>query len=137
MDIIGSWKIAAMMRLNAASEFCWKTAEELMEEDDPELAQQLSVLTVFTEDGAVLTVMPIPENVSKEEIDAVIASGQAELWGDGMIVLQKHEWKQEDGKLLYNTGAHGEVLGEEISPWIELSFDGEELVLPFIRLARA
>ena len=71
----------------------------------------------------------------KEELDAAAAAGELELCGD-MIILERKRWKEEDGKLLYDTGVKGEVLGEAVSPWVEVKFADDMMELPMMRLIR-
>ena len=56
---------------------------------------------------------------------------------DGVAVFGVTEWKNEDGRILYNTGVEGEVLGEEVSPWIELEEKDGVIELQMMRLERA
>ena len=47
---------------------------------------------------------------------------------NGFCVMKKsdvYDWKEEAGKFLYDTRQEREVLGEKISAWDDLKFDGE------------
>ena len=134
MNIIGNWKIAQMLGIDENFNPVWKTAEELLEGGD-DYAALLSSTMQFTDDGSVLTVARIPEGTPKEELDAAAAAGELELCGD-MIILERKRWKEEDGKLLYDTGVKGEVLGEAVSPWVEVKFADDMMELPMMRLIR-
>ena len=81
----------------------------------------LRAVVEFTAEGKVLWCIPIPAEVTQEQIDAAIASGELSLNEDGLMTLEEKAWKEENGKLMYDTGAKGEVLGEEISPWVEIT----------------
>ena len=50
----------------------------------------------------------------------------------------KHVWKEEDGKILYNTNITGEIFDEELSPWaeIEADADGNITLMGVLRLMR-
>ena len=86
-------------------------------------------ITVFNDNGTVETIMPIPEGATAEELEDVEIR-------DGMAVIDTKQWKNEDGKNLYNSEIQGEVLGEEVSPWIEIKEVGDMIELESIRLAR-
>lgn len=125
MEIIGSWKIDEALRYQVSDTGVtqvWQKAagilaDESIDEDDKTM---LRAEIAFTEDGKVQWILPLPENVSQEEIDEAAAAGELTLLDDGRFVVEEKEWKEEDGKVMYNTGVKGEVFGEEVSPWIEL-----------------
>jgi hypothetical protein len=37
-----------------------------------------------------------------------------------MLGIERKEWKEQDGKVSFNTGTKGEVLGEAVDPWMEI-----------------
>ena len=83
----------------------------------------------FTEDGRVLNLAPIPEELSQEDIDEAVKSGEMELY-DGYIKLSEYRWKAEDGKYYFDTHIKGEFLGEELSSWVEIPvIDGKIEIL--------
>ena len=90
----------------------------------------------FTEDGKVLNLSPIPEDLSQEEIDEVIESGEYELY-EGYIKLTEYRWKTEHGKYYLDTNIRGEVLGEEVSPWEEISVVDGIMETMTVRVAKA
>ena len=69
-------------------------------------------------------------------IDKAVAEG-CEVVGS-CIVAGKHVWKEEDGKILYNTNITGEIFDEELSPWaeIEADADGNITLMGVLRLTR-
>ena len=79
--------------------------------------------------------MTLPADCTQEQIEEVIAEGKEIR--DGMMVLDCKEWKTEDGKTLFNGGTGGEVLGEEVSPWIELQEVDGLIEVEFVRYGRA
>ena len=88
MDIIGKWNITATMAFNSrTSSLEWRTAAEIMADENAEdhLKESLAYSYIFTEDGKVMVVMPIPEDTTKEEIDAAVAAGEIQLCGDSAI----------------------------------------------------
>ena len=48
---------------------------------------------------------------------------------DGMVIMEQHAWKEENGEYFYDTGVEGEVLGEQIDPYAKLEPD-EDGCLP-------
>ena len=91
-------------------------------------------ITEFRQDGTVCDLLRIPQDMPQEEIDNAIAAGY-ELAGD-FLVAGKHAWKEENGKIFYNTNINGEILGEELSPWAEIAedADGNITLMEILRL---
>ena len=123
MDVVGLWKIKAAMQWDEkAMGLVQKNVEDILA--DPNLdggdKKMLYVKFLFTEDGWVKTLMDIPEDMPKEELDELVDSGEFELHDD-KLVLEKKEWKEEDGKVKFNSGTKGEVLGEAVDPWTEIT----------------
>ena len=90
----------------------------------------------FTEDGRVLNLAPLPDGVSQEEIDEAVKAGQIELY-DGYMKLTEYNWKTENGKNYLDTRIKGEVLGEEVSPWEEISVVDGRMETMTVRVAKA
>ncbi|MDO4842178.1 MAG: hypothetical protein Q3982_05825 [Phoenicibacter congonensis] len=86
---------------------------------------------IFTEDGRALTTFALPEDMPKEELDELLASGEMKLYDDSTMILEEKAWKEEDGKLFYDTEAKAEVLGEKLSSWVSIkqTADGIELLM--------
>ncbi|MBR3298389.1 MAG: hypothetical protein IKI64_04215 [Clostridia bacterium] len=141
MDIIGKWRVCAMRRMGENG-LEWAPAETLLEEakaeQDKDSIMLLNALYVFEPDGRVITAMKLPEGVSREEIEQAVAAGQIELYGEDRFTTgETQEWKLEDGKLMYDTGISGEVLGEPVSSWVEIEEVDGAIELPLMRLIRA
>ncbi len=118
MDIIGKWNVTAIMAFNSrTSSLEWRTAAEIMADENAEdyLKESLAYSYIFSEDGKVSVVMPIPADTSKEEIDAAVAEGAIQLCGEDTILMEEKAWKEENGRFFLDTGVKGEVLGEEVS----------------------
>ena len=115
MSLVGRWKIVEAIRFNENFEPEWAPIEEILadEELEPEDKIMYSSFMDFTEDGRVLNLSPIPEDLSQEEIDEVVENGEYELY-DGYIKLAEYSWKTEDGKYYFvDTHIKGEILGDE------------------------
>lgn len=122
MNVIGTWKIAEVYTFDEDFNKVLKTVDEVMNdpETDGDTRMTLTADFEFCDDGMLYVKALLPEGISQEEIDEAVAAGEITLCGEGRFILGSHEWKEEDGKLLYNSGIQGEVLGEEVSPWEEL-----------------
>lgn len=112
MNIIGTWKVthvqglddagnAELLNEEAYKEFLTKSGypADRMKERMIAFGQKIR----FTEEKYVETMLPIPDEVSQEEIDKIVASGDAEIV-DGMMVLcasdpeDAIQWKEENGQ---------------------------------------
>ena len=123
MEILGVWKIKTAQTFDAATmKLVEKNVEDILADtsisDDDK--QMLNAKFIFKDDGFVYTTLPIPEDMPQEEIDEYIASGEAWIV-DGMLGIERKEWKEEDGKFRFNSGTKGEVLGEAIDPWNDIA----------------
>lgn len=122
MNIIGKWKITEQNVFDKNFNRSWRTSEDLVADPEVEdyIKQSINYIYVFTEEGKMLLLFPIPADAPKEEVEAAIASGEFRLFDDHTMILEEKDWKEEDGKLMFDSGTKGEVLGEKISPWIEI-----------------
>ncbi len=137
MSLVGRWKIVEAIRFNENFEHEWVPVETILadEDIDPQDKSMYSSFMDFTEDGRVLNLAPLPDGVSQEEIDEAVKAGQIELY-DGYMKLTEYNWKTENGKYYLDTNIQGEVLGEEVSPWIEIPvIDGKIEIMTF-RIAK-
>lgn len=137
MNLIGKWKVKEAINFSPENGMEWKTVDELeaLGQDESTIATYRNTLTVFNEDGTMETLMTLPADCTQEMLDELIAEGKEIR--DGMAVISKEEWKTEDGKNYYNTGVNGEVCGEEVSPWVEITEIGDMIELQFLRYIRA
>ena len=138
MDIIGRWSIQEVLRFNDNFERIWVDRETILSDDtlnDSE-KQVLHMEMIFTEDGKIKTVMPLPESIPQEEIDEAIASGEISLYDEKTMLLEEHPWKRENGKIMYDTGAKIELFGEPVSSWEELKEEDGLLRMMTFRLKK-
>ena len=139
-NVTGKWRIAEAMQFN--EEKCqmeWTGIETILakEDQDKDTIMLLNTLVIFQEDGTIDFLCPLPEGVSQAEIDAAIVAGKLRL-KDGLMVMDQKHWKEENGKIMADTGAEGEVFGEKVGPWEELKVvDGDKVELMMYRLMRA
>ena len=139
-NLTGKWVVAETMQFN--DETCkveWVSVEKILTKDDldKDMIMLLKTIVLFQEDGAIDFLCPLPEGVSQAEIDAAIAAGKLKL-KDGMMVMDQKHWKEENGKIMADTGAEGEVFGEKVGPWEELKVvDGSMIEMMMYRLKKA
>ncbi len=128
MKYIGKWKIHSCMTFDEEKGMVFKPLDEIIasDPDDGSMAQMKATVIEFTENGEVLTLMPIPEGTPPEAIEAARASGM-EITDKG-AVLGRAPWKEEDGVIKFDSGVTGEVLGEKADPWVAVEEDENGLI---------
>ena len=138
MDIKGLWKVDKILGFDDDFNQIWKDAQAILNDsaaDDDEKNMAKSVVE-FGDDGIIKMMMPLPEGISQEEIDAAVAEGEIEVSGD-MMIAEKHPWKEEDGKILFDSGIEGEAFGEEVSSWQEVTVTDNGIELFTFKLIKA
>ena len=138
MNLVGIWKVKEVFSLNE-DEGKWLSFQECMdnEEMDDETKSFLSARFVFEPDGLFKVVMAIPEGVPQEEVDRAAAAGEVRLFDSRSMIVEEHPWKEEDGKYYYDSGIQGEVLGEPVSPWMEIQETEDGIEWMTYRLVKA
>lgn len=135
MNIVGMYQVSSLLGRSGDS-LKMITREERIAEvnasdaDPREKSQQLMTANSRLEicnDGKIYSYAPIPEGVPADQIQAAVDAGQVLKVKDGYCVFGKgdvYDWKEEDGKFFYDTRQTREILGEAVSPWDDLKFDG-------------
>lgn len=83
--------------LNSPMEYIDETDEEEVAHEMQERQKQIGSQIVVCEDGYMYMLSPLPENVSKEEIDKAVSAGIIKLY-DGMITDEPMKWEERDGE---------------------------------------
>ena len=104
---------------------------------DDETKSFLSARFVFEPDGLFKIVMAIPDGVPQEKIDQAAAAGEIRLFDSRSMIVEEHPWKEENGKYYYDSGIQGEVLGEPVSPWMEIQETEDGIEWMAYRLVKA
>ena len=130
MNYIGKWKIHSIgeigddgIRYLSVEEYLASPMPYIDCSDADAVAEELSerkkIISMelrVVEDGNLYMLLPIPGDVSKEDVDAAVASGEITLY-DGMLCERPLKWEERDGELWFDTGIQGEVFGESADTW--------------------
>ena len=103
-----------------------------MKERKQTAAMQLSVC----ENGLMYMLMPLPEGVTKEEVDAAVEAGEIILI-DGCMSQAPMKWEERDGAFWIDTGIEGEVLGEAADSWAGASDENGNINFMNFRFVKA
>ena len=118
MSYVGKWKFHSIGTINENDEMVFMDAKEYLEspmvyidENDPEAVedemkerkQMIGSQIAICEDGNFYMLMPLPEGVSQEEVDAAAEAGLIKLY-DGMMTDESKAWKEQDGELWIEVG---------------------------------
>ena len=130
MNLIGKWKMHSMMMPVEGEGLKFVTVDEAiaMRPGDRDITQMAEMYMDINPDGKVYELMAIPAGVTEEQLKQAVEEEGIILTDDNMMIVGSHDWKTEDGKFMYDTGIHGEMLGEEISSWAEIEEDENGLI---------
>ena len=108
-SIIGRWKIQALRLFNDRYEQIWVEAPAILADKDhiDSDKKMLQMDILFTEDGFIKMLMPVPEDIPPEEITAAVQSGELTLYDEKTMLLHAFPYRYDNGKLLYDTGFGG------------------------------
>ncbi|MBQ7300099.1 MAG: hypothetical protein IJW77_09675 [Clostridia bacterium] len=117
MRYVGKWVFYSIGAVTDSDEMVYLSTEDFLkspmpyidETDEEAVANELrerktmiGMQIEICEDGKLYMLMPLPEDATKEEIDAAVASGEIHLRG-GMIAGGPESWEERDGVLWYTT----------------------------------
>ena len=115
MDICGIWKVKEV-RVPTPDGVKVFTPDNPPEDERFEgSAELMQYRTEFAEDGMLNTLMFVPEEMREEA-----AKHGAVVREDGYAAIESTTWKEENGKLYYDTKIEGEVLGEKVDSFAEI-----------------
>lgn len=130
MNYIGKWKFHSIGEFGEDG-IHYMDAEEYLDspmlyidendadavaEEKAERKKTVGMELRILEDGTLYMLMPLPEGVTKEEVDAAVKAGEIMLY-DGMMCERPLKWEERDGELWFDTGITGEVFGEAADTW--------------------
>ena len=143
MRYVGKWVFHSIGAVTDSDEMVYLSTEDFLkspmpyidETDEEAVANELrerktmiGMQIEICEDGKLYMLMPLPEDATKEEIDAAVASGEISMRG-GMMVNGSESWEERDGMLWYTT----ELSEDE---WTKGS-DGDFVFFMTIRFVKA
>ena len=115
MDICGIWKVKEVRVPTPDGEKVFTPDNPPEDERFEGSAELMQYRTEFAEDGMLNTLMFVPEEMSEEA-----AKHGAVVREDGYAAIESTTWKEENGKLYYDTKIEGEVLGEKVDSFAEI-----------------
>ena len=146
MSYVGKWVFHSIGMVNDSDEMVFLSAEEYLkapmpyidESDEEAVADELKERRKMVggqiavcEDGKLYMLMPLPEGVSKEEVDEAVKAGIIKLY-DGMITDDPKAWEERNGELWLEVG---EGMSED--GWVKLSNDDGYLLFMTTRYTKA
>ena len=143
MSYIGKWKFHSIGTVDdETNERVWLNGEEYMnypmpyidETDEKSVADEMKerkktvgMLLEVCEDGNLYVLMPLPEGVSKEEIEAAVEAGVIKV-RDGMMTDDPFAWEERDDELWVKMG--------RTDDFMQFSGDDEFLTMVTTRFER-
>ena len=146
MGYTGKWVFHSIGMFNDSDEMVYLSAEEYLkapmpyvdESDEEAVADEMKERRrmiggqiAVCEDGKLYMLMPLPEGVSKAEVDQAVEAGVIKLY-DGMMTDDPKAWEERDGALWLEVG---EGMSED--GWVKLSADDGYLHFMNVRYAKA
>ena len=146
MSYVGKWVFHSIGMVNDSDEVEFLSAEEYLkapmpyidESDEEAVADELKERRnmiggqiAVCEDGKLYMLMPLPEGVSKEEVDKAVKAGVIKLY-DGMMTDDPKAWEERDGELWLEVG---EGMSED--GWVKLSDNDGNLLFMTTRYTKA
>ena len=146
MSYVGKWVFHSIGMVNDSDEVVFLSAEEYLkapmpyidESDEEAVADELKERRnmvggqiAVCEDGKLYMLMPLPEGVSKEEVDKAVKAGVVKLY-DGMMTDDPKAWEERNGELWLEVG---EGMSED--GWVKLSDDDGNLLFMTTRYTKA
>lgn len=115
MDIRGIWKVKEIRVPTPDGVKVFTPDNPPQEERFEGSAELMGYRTEFAEDGVLNTLMFVPEEMRQEA-----AKQGVEVLEDGYAAVESTVWKEENGKIYYDTKIEGEVLGEKADSFAEI-----------------
>lgn len=145
MSYVGKWVFHSIGMVNDSDEMVFLSADEYLkapmpyidESDEEAVADELKERRnmiggqiAVCEDGKLYMLMPLPEGVSKEEVDKAVKAGVIKLY-DGMMTDDPKAWEERNGELWLEVG---EGMSED--GWAKLSDDDGKLLFMTTRYTK-
>lgn len=113
MNYVGKWMFHSIGVVNDNDELVYLDAQgyldspmcyidetdlEAVADEMKERKQLVNGQLSICEDGKLYMLLPFPEGVSQDEIDAAVAAGHIKVY-DGMMTQDPFDWEDRDGEL--------------------------------------
>lgn len=146
MSYVGKWVFHSIGMVNDSDEVVFLSAEEYLkapmpyidESDEEAVADELKERRkmiggqiAVCEDGKLYMLAPLPEGVSKEEVDRAVQAGIIKLY-DGMMTDDPKACEERDGELWLEVGE-----GMSDDGWAKISDDDGYLFFMTTRYVKA
>ena len=115
MDIRGIWKVKEVRVPTPDGTKVFTPDNPPEDERFESSAEFLQYRMEFAEGGVLNTLMFVPEEMREEA-----AKHGAVVREDGYAAVESTAWKEENGKIYYDTKIEGEVLGEKVDSFAEI-----------------
>ena len=115
MDICGIWKVKEVRVPTPDGEKVFTPDNPPEDERFEGAVEMMQYRTEFAEDGVLNTLMFVPEEMREEA-----AKHGAVVREDGYAAVESTVWKEENGKIYYDTEIEGEVLGGKVDSFAEI-----------------
>ena len=115
MDVRGVWKVKEVHVPTPDGEKVFTPDNPPEDERFEGAVDMMQYRTEFAEDGVLNTLMFVPEEMREEA-----AKHGAVVREDGYAAVESTVWKEENGKIYYDTEIEGEVLGEKVDSFAEI-----------------
>ena len=115
MDVRGVWKVKEVHVPTPDGEKVFTPDNPPEDERFEGAVEMMQYRTEFAEDGVLNTLMFVPEEMREEA-----AKQGAVVREDGYAAVESTVWKEENGKIYYDTEIEGEVLGEKVDSFAEI-----------------
>ena len=146
MSYVGKWVFHSIGTINENDEMVYMNAEEYLnspmpyvdESDEEAVADEMRERQrmiggqiAVSEDGKLYMLAPLPEGVSKEEVDRAVQAGIIKLY-DGMMTDNPKACEERDGELWLEVGE-----GMSDDGWAKISDDDGYLFFMTTRYVKA
>ena len=115
MDVRGVWKVKEVHVPTPDGEKVFTPDNPPEDERFEGAVEMMQYRTEFAEDGTLNTLMFVPEDKRGEA-----AKHGVTVREDGYAAVESTVWKEENGKIYYDTEIEGEVLGEKVDSFAEI-----------------
>lgn len=124
MDVIGRWRLKSLNvpTENGIVSYTRDTVPPELTDTFEETAQSM---LEFTEDGHLNTIMAVTD-----ELRAMAAAEGIEIpEGADYFPVMTVAWELRDGKVFYEIDVEGEIMGETVEPFDQLTFTEDGCIL--------